>query len=810
LNRIADWVNFATVLRVFSSARRWAIGTGTVAIVGLAAAGVLLGRRSRTEMPPYLGLPPRLELVADRWALKPVFANLAFDDPVALVQAPRTNMIFVAEREGRVMAFDNDPQAKQKLKVLNLSDVTQGEQDSGLLGLVFHPEFGDASSPNRGYAYVHYAYTTQPVHGKRPPDNKPTMSRLSRFTVDLGSFQFDVKSELVLIDQADENVFHQGGAMLFNPKDGFLYVSVGDEGSSSCKLGNCQRIDKDLFSGVLRIDVDRRGGNISHPIVRQPETGKTADYFIPNDNPFVGQPVLEEFYALGLRSPHRMTYDAVDDITWIADVGQQQREEIDVLSPGANFQWNAFEGRKKRKNPMPEVPIGIWTDPLLDLERDEAASVIGGYVYRGKLLPSLVGKYIYGDYVTGNVWALEYARDGQKVVVKNNERLLASKYRNKKNGITSFGVDAAGEIYALTLGAKSRILHLVPSTPATNAPKLLSQVGFFDGGSKEAPRGALPYTVNNPLWSDGAQKRRWMSLPRAKVRFDPRKAWRFPDGTVFVKHFAKALDERSPKLLTDLETRFFVAGEKGDYYGLTYKWNAEGTDAEVVLSRTEQELEITGLDGQVRKETYVYPGPYDCMTCHNDEAGNVLGVRTEQINHPVRGFESWLSDNPLISWSKKGVFDVVIDDPTAETYPRLAALDDESRSLEDRVRSYWAGNCSMCHGSGPRIESSWDARWSTPLAQQGILDGALTNGERLEGERVIVPGDLEKSAIFSRSTATATSLRMPPIGRRQVDPDYARVLEQWILSLPAKHARAGGHDVNAEPGSGSDPAAQSP
>jgi glucose/arabinose dehydrogenase len=768
----------------------WAIGAGAVTVLGLAAAGRLQSERGRPDMPPFLGLPERLELVADNWSLEPTFTRLSFDDPVALLQAPLSNTFFVLEREGKILAFENDTSVAAKRVVLDLSTVTQGELDSGLLGLAFHPDFGNARSPNRSYAFIHYAYTPDPVRGRRPPNGKATRSRLARFSVDLKTWLFDPASELVLIDQEDEDIYHQGGSMFFHPKDGFLYLSVGDEGSASCKLANCQRIDKDLFAGVLRIDVDQRGGQISHPIPKQPETGKTAHYFIPNDNPFVGTPgVLEEFYALGLRSPHRITYDLTDDITWIADVGQKTREELDVLQPAANYQWSSYEGFVQRKA-MPEAPIGVWTDPVLEVQRDEAASIIGGHVYRGRLLPELIGKYIYGDFVTGNIWALDYEYDGRKPKVIKNERLLRSKYRNRRNGITSFAIDSFGEMYVLTLGKKSKILRLVTSTPSTNAPKLLSELGLSSVKDGDPKAGLLSYDVRTPLWSDGAAKQRWMSLPNAAVGFRRDGAWSFPEGTVFVKHFSMALDEREPEVRRDLETRFFVAARGGEYYGLTYRWDAEGKDAEVVLQRREEELEIHGADGQVRKQTYVYPGPHDCMVCHNEEAGSVLGVRTEQLNQPVSGVKAWFWDNPLVEWSERGVLDAAVDEKTAESYPRLVPLDSESSSMEDRLRSYWSSNCSMCHGSGPEIRAVWDARWSTPLAQQGILDGRLENGERVEGERVVVPGDLEKSAIYSRSTIDAAALRMPPLGRRRVDPEYTRLLEQWILSLPASHAQA--------------------
>lgn len=281
-----------------------------------------------------------------------------------------------------------------------------------------------------------------------------------------------------------------------------------------------------------------------------------------------------------------------------------------------------------------------------------------------------------------------------------------------------------------------------------------------------------------------------MSLPNAAVGFQRDGAWRFPEGTVFVKHFSMALDERKPDVRRALETRFFVAARGGDYYGLTYRWDPERNDAEVVLQRREEELEIHGPDGELRKQTYVYPGPYDCMVCHNEEAGSVLGVRTEQLNQPVSGVRAWLWDNPLVEWSERGVLDTAIDEVAAESYPRLVPLDSESSSVEDRLRSYWSSNCSMCHGSGPEIRAAWDARWSTPLSQQGIIGGRLDNGERVDGERVIVPGDVERSAIYSRSTTSSASERMPPVGRLRVDPEYARLLEQWILSLPASHAQA--------------------
>ncbi|HTV18323.1 MAG TPA: hypothetical protein VMG12_06620, partial [Polyangiaceae bacterium] len=157
-------------------------------------------------MPAFLGLPERLDVEDGLWALRPAFPKLDFDDPVALVPGPLGNTLLILEREGKIFAFDNDPNTDKKRRVLDLSKVTQGEVDSGLLGLVFHPEFGVPGSPNARYAYVHYAYSPDPVKGKWPDYNKVTRSRLVRFTVDPKTFVFDRDSELLLIDQEDQNI----------------------------------------------------------------------------------------------------------------------------------------------------------------------------------------------------------------------------------------------------------------------------------------------------------------------------------------------------------------------------------------------------------------------------------------------------------------------------------------------------------------------------------------------------------------------------------------------------------------------------
>lgn len=728
----------------------------------------------------YLSLPPQATHALG-WTLVDAFPQLTFDDPTALVQAPGTDYLLVSEREGTIRAFRNDPQASEKRLVLDLSDHTQGGGDSGLLDFAFHPEFGQVGSPNRAYVYVHYAHSDEPV--PQPEWSRPTYSRLSRFSVDLETLVFDPDSELVLIEQYDESVWHQGGSLFFGAEDGFLYLSVGDGGGSNCRFGHCQVLDGALLSGVLRIDVDQRGGSISHPITRQPVRGSTQGYYIPSDNPFVGTGVLEEFYALGLRSPHRMTEDAATGSVWIGEVGENRREEIDLLHRGANFQWPIFEGTLPHRGEIPDPPLGVWTGPLLELPRNEASSVIGGYVYRGARHPELWGKYIFGDFVSGRIWALPFSGSGSDVTPGARELLVHTTLRDRSDGITSFGVDASGELYVLHLGSESTIKRL-ERDDTRDVPAKLSETGAFTDLSRlEVASGLMPYGVQSALYSDGAEKLRWVSVPEGgQVTFSPTGPWVFPEGSVFVKHFAMARDESEPHRLDPIETRLLVAARGGGYYGFTYKWLEDGSDAVLVPQSEQETLEIRRADGGVRRIDYQYPGPSDCLVCHNAAAGYVLGPRTAQLNGDFRYGDE--VENQLVAWSRHGWLDVELTAETVAEYPRLAALDDSSRSLEDRVRSYWESNCSMCHGV-QELRAAWDARYATPLAEQGVVGAASTTG--LLGDMLLVdPGRSDSSLMFQRSLAVSPELRMPPLGRSTPDFEYLELLDAWIRSLDAE------------------------
>lgn len=404
------------------------------------------------------------------------FPNLTFVDPTFMLPVPAgssigANQLMVASREGYFWTFTNSPTTTTKTLFLDLSAHCQGWSDSGLLGFAFHPQFGQAGSPNRGYIYVWYCYTPGPLVGSAsaPPNyQSPCYDRLSRFTVPDGSSVADPNSEYVLINQFDRDLWHNGGAMFFG-SDGYLYLTNGDEGGENNQYGMSQIDNVGLFGGVLRIDVNENPAT-SHPIRRQPvpDPGATVPagwpptytqgYYIPNDNPFVDPTggTLEEFYAIGLRSPHRMTLDPQTGTIWLADVGQSLWEEVDWIQKGGNYEWAFKEGFAQGPDAEPSPLIGIDSPPIYAYGHyNGAGCVIGGYVYRGqKFAGSLGGLYVFGDYNGNFIWTMSYSGSGTPVV---NYLASLPVRQGSVGGLSSFAQDANGELYMLTIGPAASI-----------------------------------------------------------------------------------------------------------------------------------------------------------------------------------------------------------------------------------------------------------------------------------------------------------------------------------------------------------------
>ena len=771
-----------------------------VLVSGLALRSGLFSRpyglERRPEARPYLAFPAKPVFTsATRWTTEPAFPNVTFKNPVVMEPEPGTRRLFIGELEGAVMAIDSGkPDTAEKTTVLDLTKQTQGGFDSGLLGLALHPEYGRPASSNRDFVYIFYSWNPQPVMVGRPDPETVTWSRISRFKMDRATGKLRPESEQILISQRKRIIFHVGGGMFFHPQDGFLYIAVGDEGGQQDSLDNSQRIDRNLFAGVLRIDVDRRGGTVSHPIRRQPAEGETANYYIPSDNPFVGQSnALEEFYAIGLRSPHRMTYDPQDNLAWIGEIGQAAREEIEVLQIGKapqNFQWAVKEGSQKGFKTMPEKPLGIWTDSAWEYDRKMGRSVIGGYVYRGTRLPSLRGKYICGDFANGRIWALTYARENGAVRVTDADHLATGdgfrNYHGGVGGITSFGLDHRNELYVLRHGLKTKIERLAETKPTEgNLPLFLSQTGAFaDLAALKPSADLLPYDVNVPQWLNGARARRWISVPTGSaIGFHATDRWSFPPGTVAVEHIDWLPKPAEPSQVRRLETRFLITMTDGSAYGVTYRWRADGKEADLIATDDVSEtLETRGEKNERVRVLWVYPSPKDCLQCHTPGAGHVLGVRTRQLNRDfLYGPER--ADNQIRTWAGLGLLSVPPAERDLGRLPALAGLADTGASAEHRVRSYLDANCAHCHGA-TAIHSAWSANINMPLENQGILGGIVLGHRPDDRHFVIAPNDPSRSELYRRVSENIIGKRMPPLGNDRVDEVFVRELREWIRELP--------------------------
>ena len=349
------------------------------------------------------------------------FPNLTFSRLTNLVQPDDgRDRIFVTEQPGRIRVFPNDQQASSAETFLDIRDrVSERDIEEGLLGLAFDPDFRQ-----NGHFFVYYSAAN------------PRRSVISRFSVSPSNPDVaDSGNEFVIMEIAEPFGNHNGGQIAFGP-DGFLHIGVGDGGSGADPLGNGQNTGT-LLGTILRIDVDGVSSGRS--------------YRIPPDNPFVNVAgAREEIWAYGLRNPWRFSFDIATGLLWVADVGQNRWEEIDIVEQGLNYGWNIMEGRHCFSPSSGCDTAGLET-PVAEYGRSEGCSVTGGYVYRGSLTPSLLGAYVYGDFCSGNIWGLRY--DGQSVT---EEMLLA----RSDLLIASFGQDVAANLYILDWAGG--IYYLVP------------------------------------------------------------------------------------------------------------------------------------------------------------------------------------------------------------------------------------------------------------------------------------------------------------------------------------------------------------
>ncbi|HVT37054.1 MAG TPA: PQQ-dependent sugar dehydrogenase [Nevskiaceae bacterium] len=350
-------------------------------------------------------------------ALRQAYGGQTFDGALFLTHAPGdAQHVYVVQQSGVIWMLDNDDAGSNAHVFADLSaEVTDHGGEQGLLGLAFDPDYA-----GNGRFYVNYI----PAGGTLRTVIAQLTAAADRQTADPGS-----EVQLLTYDQPYGN--HKGGWLGFGP-DGLLYISAGDGGGTGDPDNHAQNLASPLGK-ILRI---------------------AADGSIPPDNPFVSTPGARgEIYAYGLRNPFRASFDRSTGELWAGDAGQSAWEEIDRITAGGNYGWRKFEGNHvyNADDPAPANALA----PVFEYGHDSGRCVvIGGYVYRGNALTSLAGRYIFGDYCSGEIFALDPAGNAAAADV-----IALAPAR-----LTSFGEDGAGELY-VTL-ADGRILRIAPGSGA--------------------------------------------------------------------------------------------------------------------------------------------------------------------------------------------------------------------------------------------------------------------------------------------------------------------------------------------------------
>jgi glucose/arabinose dehydrogenase len=713
------------------------------------------------------------------YRVRPAFPELKVPCPIAIASEPGTGSLILIHQAwpwggaGRILRIKDDPAVKEPQELVAL--------DAIAYGLAFHPDY-----EKNGYLFV---------GSNGPLSSGPKKTRVTRYTVArTPPYAIVPKSERTIIEWESDG--HNGGDLAFG-NDGMLYVTSGDGSSDSDKHLSGQDLSR-LLAKVLRIDV-------LHP-------AEGALYSVPADNPFVGVAgARPETWAYGLRNPWRITCDRATGELWVGQNGQDLWEQAYLVRRGENYGWSVMEGGHpfypgRTAGPTP------FTKPTVEHPHSEFRSLTGGVVYRGQAFPELRGAYIYGDWSTGRIWGAKH----EKGALAWHRELASSTM-----SITGFGSDTTGELLICDHGGGA-IYRLEKTPPENDPPRFparLSETGLFASvaGHRVDPA-LIPYSVNSPLWSDGAHKERFLALPGADVKIDvaASRGWNFPDRTVLVKSFALDLEGAGRRWV---ETRLLTK-QNGQWAGYSYLWNDEQTEAVLVeAAGADRDFKVRG-----GRQTWHYPSRSECMMCHSRAANFVLGLSTLQMNrthdygagpeNQLRKLErlgllrvDWMSEahqsirEELEARGLKGraldeelrrrtdtreKFEKSLSPLLAfppEHYKRLANPSDPKADLESRARSYLHANCAICHVEAGGGNALMELELTTSRERMNVMGvKPLHDAFGIEGAKLVDPGHPERSILLERVSKRGRG-QMPPLATSQVDGDAVRLLRAWIERL---------------------------
>jgi putative heme-binding domain-containing protein len=706
------------------------------------------------------------------------FPKLKFNHPVLMARMPGSNRLFVAEQHGKVFSFENKPDAAAELchdfaKHPKLSLTKDAKRFDAVYGLAFDPKF----QANR-FCYVCYT-----VAADKP--NLDDGSRVSRFKMkDTTPPTLDVASEEVVITFPQGG--HNGGDLHFG-SEGYLYITTGDATDPNPPDGKFKTGQdcSDLLASVLRIDVHNK------------DAGR--NYAIPKDNPFVGlthngKPVRGEVWAYGFRNPWRMSFDRTTGDLWLGDVGWESWEMVHKIEKGGNYGWSVMEAGQAVNTTLKLGPTPI-RPPAIELSHSIAASVTGGYVYRGKKFPELVGKYVFGDWMTRRIWAATF----NETELKTMEEITAPAVR-----IIAFGEDHDGEQYLLDYDAGT--VHTFARNDAAaldpaKFPRTLSATGLFKDAQAHAPAdGVYSFDINAKQWQDYATSEYLVALPGTSAATDYANkkhlandvTWNpihvhLPKDGVLVKTISLEMERGNPASRRRIETQLLHFD--GDaIQGYTYAWRDDQTDADLVpADGGEKQLAVKDERfGGVRPQTWTFASRVQCGQCHNAWAGYTLAFNREQLNREKDG------KNQLTRLGELGLLNRVDDKErplkpfTADELKKVRKYPDPtdtSLSVADRARSYLNANCGHCHRFGGGGSVEFHVNLDADVKDKHLWDAKPTRGDfGIPDARILAPGDPERSVLYYRM-AKFGSGRMPHLGSEFPDEDGLRLVRDWIASL---------------------------
>ena len=723
------------------------------------------------------------------YRVRQTFKNLKVPCPIGVAHEPGTNSLLLLHQmwpwggPGKILRIADDPEVSQTQLLL--------APDAIAYGVAFHPD------------YIHNGYLFVGSNG--PMESKTKTTRVTRYTVARQPpYAIVPGSEKTIIEWLSDG--HNGGDLGFGP-DGLLFITSGDGTSDSDTNLAGQDLTK-LLSKVLRIDVDR------------PEPGKA--YAVPKDTPFVGRPeVRPETWAYGFRNPWRIHVDRQTGAVWVGQNGQDLWEQVYFVERGGNYGWSVLEGSHpfypdRKAGPEP------FSMPIAEHHHSEMRSLTGGVVYRGKEFPELVDAYIYGDWSTGRIWGVRQEK-GRAVW---HQELAKTPLK-----ITGFGLDAHGELLIADHGGGYYRLERAPAAKtAPPFPRKLSETGIFvSTAAHQVDPGLIPYTVNAPLWSDGATKERFIGLPGdACIEFADRDGWDFPNGAVMVKTFSLPVQGKSQRVETRLLTR-----QEGEWVGYSYAWNKEQTDAVLVEAGGLDRAFTVSTDKEPgRQQTWHYPSRAECMVCHSRAANWVLGLSTVQMNTASKNepgqhdqlreleklgvfriscLDHWrsLKDRFLTKCALLPVFSSMAwlerlgyrpfrrleqslrDTPRYTTllpkpsgaYPRLVDPYNSQEKLETRARSYLHSNCAICHVAGGGGNALFDLNYFDTLPEMKLIDVKPLHDKLGHADAMLVaPGDPDRSILLQRIARRGPN-QMPPLASNVVDDQAVALLRAWIREV---------------------------